>query len=334
MAVGEEQVVQDIRERTSETCKAGGLEELARTGQGMSRDQGDKEEARSKIRRLAKILSSKEFPQVDWAFTNEGTLVIQFQDKVLLKQVPNDNSILGRDLSAPKLPDIPAGAAYNFDTFDRHQLDPSMESVQDFAPDGEAGKMGDPGKLTLEPITIDRDLKAVVELHEQQKHMQELAAKIAGQKERLQFEAAIEAFERRAGEMVPPMNLEELSKIYKEVNRRMEDGDKFANPQRVHLENLIDADPKLSDHQKMTMKKDIEFYENLATSHDHSPSRLELAEFYGRIEQIIETRHGKVDPYLMAFLLLGLDPRCREAFGDVSEPGKVTIKPIATHGDL
>src|SRR5262249_23830980 len=154
--------------------------------------------------------------------TNEGTLVIHFQDKVLRTHVPNHDLILGRDLSAPKLPDMPADAAYNFDTFDRHQLDSSKEPVQDFAPDDEAGKIGDPGNLIFETITISGDLSAVLELHTQQKHMKELAAKISGQKESLQFEAAIEAFETRAGEIVPPLNLEELSKIYMEVNRRME----------------------------------------------------------------------------------------------------------------
>src|SRR5215813_7983006 len=101
-----------VRDAPSESRSESGIADIARVGQEKPEDQKEKEDAQSEARKLGKTPSSKDLPQVDWAFTDDGTLVIQFQDKLVLKQVPKDDPVMARDLVAASTPERPAGAIY------------------------------------------------------------------------------------------------------------------------------------------------------------------------------------------------------------------------------
>src|SRR4030095_8571895 len=96
-----------VRESPSEGRGEAGLADIARVGQEKPQDLKDKEDNHNELRKLGKTASSKDLPQVDWAYTEEGTLVIQFQDKVLLKQVPTDDPTMARDFAAASHTDTP-----------------------------------------------------------------------------------------------------------------------------------------------------------------------------------------------------------------------------------
>jgi len=105
MSLEDDDVSDVVRDAPSESRAEAGIADIARVGQEKPQDQKDKEDAQAEMRRLGKTPSSKDLPQVDWSFTDDGNLVIQFQDKLLFKQVPQDDPIMAKDLAASKLPE-------------------------------------------------------------------------------------------------------------------------------------------------------------------------------------------------------------------------------------
>ena len=110
MSVEDDNFSDVVRDTPSESRAESGVADLARVGQEKPQEQKDKEDAQSEMRRLGKTPSSKDLPQVDWSFTDGGNLVIQFQDKLLFKQVPQDDPIMAKDLAAAKTPELPPAA--------------------------------------------------------------------------------------------------------------------------------------------------------------------------------------------------------------------------------
>jgi len=275
----------------SENRMGASIDDLAHAGQDKPQDLKDKEETRQELRRLGKTPSSKDLPRVDWYSTDAGTLIIQFANKLVTKQLAPNDPI---DLTGSVTSDQPAVKA------DSKNATPGLDSSA-FAnitvvksPDGSValgvGDVKINGKTEAEH-GADEVYHSLHLWNEPDRLNKALEGK-----NREQLQAMNKAFEKDHGMSMKEYILKETKEGSPEQEKALEllkpleqtlepTGDKFDSPERKHLKEL---ESQLPEKDRAKFEQDMADFEKRAAEAKPPLTQEQVAATYKEMAKLIE----------------------------------------------